>query len=263
MKKLWVWALALWLMAGIVCVAAAENEERIAVYRLEETGGDVYTVGSIGADSGYVVEGYTYPPEGSALADYFLTSGAIQWGKIRYTNQQGQVETGLIVLNPEVIIGERQYTEVEAAEAEKRHSAFGNSYVFVPMAATAEKAYVLCQELTMRRDADYSAAAVGTLHWGDVCTVASATADGWVEVSVSGQGNAWVRSEYLLIDLIYFTAASVNTPVYGMPDASAQRVGLITTGDQYAVIGLWGDYWAISLRGASGFVSVTDGTVGN
>ena len=45
-----------------------------------------------------------------------------------------------------------------------------------------------------------------------------------------------------------------ETPVYAIPSSSSKRIGLIRSETSYPIIEEFNDFFAISLRGASGFV---------
>lgn len=250
------WLLALLLLCLMLPITALADEvaaQDIPVYQIEPANGLVYTDGVLPAGTAYSVTGITYPEEGTALADFFITSAPIQWGRFVTSDDS---RTGLMVMNPNVILEQRTYTELEAVEAEKRFQAYGNSYVFTPPDDTLphpfETALVLCQSLTLRAQPDVTSAPLASLPYGTLLTCSSAWHPGWLEVTVDDQ-TGWVRDEFLLLDPQYITF-SAETPVLAWPSPDAPWIGLLDAGTSAPVLGVSNGYTVISLRGASGFV---------
>lgn len=253
MKK-WL-LLLLCLMLPMAALADQVAAQDIPVYQIEPANGFVYTDGAIPAGTAYSVIGVTYPEPGTALADYFVTSETIVWGQFVLSDGS---RTGLIVMNPGVILGEQTYTELEAAEAEARFRAYGNNYTFTPLedddqVHPGETALVLCQSLTFRDRPDVSGSALAYLPYESVLTCTGNWYPGWLEVIADGQ-TGWVREEFLLLDPQYITFAA-ETPVLAWPSSDAPWIGLLDAGSAVPVLGEWDEYMIISLRGASGFVA--------
>ena len=252
MKRLLL--LLLCLCLPLTALADVVAPVDIPVYQIEPANGFVYADGVLPAGTAYSVSEHIFPEEGTALADYFITSGPIEWG--RMTTSDG-IRTGLIVLNPGVILGERAYSEAEAAEAEARFAAYGDSYAFTTLdhpnaAHPMETALVLCESLTLRTQPDTAAPALTTLPYGTSLTCTSMWHPGWLEVTANGQ-TGWVRREFLLLDPQYVTF-SAETPVLAWPSPDAPWIGLLDAGSTAPILGECGGYTVISLRGASGFV---------
>ena len=254
MKKGLLALLLLYLMLPAIAMADQVAAQDIPVYQIEPANGFVYTDGVIPAGTAYSITGVTYPEPGTALADYFVTSETIVWG--RFVLSDGS-RTGLIVMNPGVILYEQTYTELEAAEAEARFRAYGNNYTFTPLededlVHPGEAALVLCQSLTLRDQPLTTASALMSLPYGTVLTCTGVRHPGWLEVTADGQ-TGWVREEFLLLDPQYVTF-SAETPVLAWPSSDAPWIGLLDAGSAVPVLGEWDEYTIISLRGASGFV---------
>lgn len=252
MKK-WL-LLLLCLMLPAIALADEVAAQDIPLYRIEPANGMLYADGVIPAGTVYSVKGVTCPEAGTALAEAFNTSGPIQWGQVSFSFSD---RTGLIVMNPGVILGERIFSEVEAAEAERRYAAYGNAYVFTPqehddLPHLMETALVLCQSLTLRAQPSTSAKALASLPYGTEITCTSNWHPGWLEATVDGQ-TGWVREEFLLLDPRYITL-STETPVLAWPSSDAPWIGLLDAGSTVPVLGECDGYTVISLRGASGFV---------
>lgn len=253
MKK---WLLALLLLCLMLPVTALADQatQNIPVYQVEPTNGFVYVEGVLLAGTEYTVTGITTPDAGTALADYFITSAPIVWGK--FVTADG-MRTGLIVMNPNVILWQRTYTEMEAAVAEARYRAYGNAYVFTPTNGQGnyyyvQTALVLSQRLTLREQPKTSAKGLKTLSYGAIVTCTGMREPGWVEAIVDDK-IGWVRDEFLLFDPQYITFDS-ETPVLAWPSPNAPWVGLLDAGTTAPVMGVYNGYTVISLRGASGFV---------
>ena len=230
-------------------VAAAD----IPVYQIEPANCIVYTDGVIPAGTAYSVIGVTYPAEGTSLGDYFVTNAPIQWGHVSYQNGK----MGLIVMNPNVILSQRTYTEMEAVAAEARHKLNGSSYAFTPWgyetsAPTMQTALVICHNLTIRETPDTRAKGLVYLSYGDTITCTGNQHPGWLEATANGQ-TGWVRREFLLLSPQYITFEK-ETPVLAWPSPDAPWVGLLDAGTSSPILGEYNGYTVISLRGASGFV---------
>ena len=254
MKRFLLVLLCLLLPAAALADEVAAQD--IPVYQIEPANGFVYEAGVIPAGTTYGVSRHCFPEEGTALADYFITSGPIEWGQ--FTTWDGG-QSGLIVLNPGVILGERSFSsEVEAAEAEARYRAYGNAYVFTPLehdslAHPGEAALVLCESLTLRDQPSTTAAPLVALPYGTVLTCTGNGHPGWLEVTADGR-TGWVRREFLLLSPQYVTFAA-ETPVLAWPSSDAPWIGLLDAGVSVPVLGECDGYTVVSLRGASGFVA--------
>ena len=230
-------------------VAAAD----IPVYQIDPANGLLYADGVLSAGTAYLLTEHVVPDPGTALADYFITSGSIEWG--RFITSDGSW-TGLIVLNPGVILGERVFSsEAEAAEAERRYAAYGDAYVFLPMNhedTDGNTALVLCESLTLRALPEVSAPALASLPYGTTLLCTGVWQPGWLEVTVEQQ-TGWVREEFLLLNPRFITFAG-ETPILAWPSPDAPWVGLLSAGTSAPILGECDGYTVISLRGASGFV---------
>ena len=112
--------------------------------------------------------------------------------------------------------------------------------------------YVLCETLTVRERPQSTAKALTTLPYGSHIRIIESV-DNWYRITDSTV-YGWVRSEYVLVQPEMFSPTE-ETPVYALPDAQAKRVGLLDAGSgPYAIIDRYGNFLAISLRGACGFV---------
>lgn len=252
MKRLLLLLLCLMLPAAALAEFVATQD--IQVYQIEPANCIVYSDGVIPAGAAYTVIGVTYPAEGTSLGDYFVTSAPIQWGHVSYQDNK----MGLIVMNPDVILQQRTYSELEAVAAEARHRLNGCSYPFTPWgyedaAPATETALVICHNLTIREQPDTRAKGLVYLSYGDTITCTGNRHPGWLEATANGQ-TGWVRREFLLLSPQYITFET-ETPVLAWPSPDAPWVGLLDAGTTSPVLGEYNGYTVISLRGASGFVA--------
>lgn len=257
MKRLF----ALLLMLSLALFSLPARADKVAaadipIYQVVEETGDVYTSGHISAGDVYTIRGECIPPEGTALADFYITSAPIHWGQVEYNYLNGQEKrTGLIVLNPDVILCQRQYTEIESAEADARYIAFGNRYEFTAADSHVHpqaELLVLCESLSLREAPDSSAAVKATLAYGTAVQATGETHPGWLCVSHGGM-TGWVREDYLLPSPAYLDL-SAETPVYAYPAPDAPRIALLDAGTRCPIIAKLDGWTVISLRGASGWM---------
>lgn len=120
---------------------------------------------------------------------------------------------------------------------------------------SATRAYVLCESLTVRADRDQSAKAVATLKFGESFLTWESW-DGWCNCYYSdGREVGWVKNQYVVIDPAMYVTTT-ETPVYAYPD-SMKRVALLDPGLNLPIIHDSGEWYVVSLRGASGWIRKT------
>ena len=124
------------------------------------------------------------------------------------------------------------------------------------------QAVVLCNELTVRREANAGSDAVQTLKYGERIIVQPETG-GWARCFLSDsvdRGPAgWVNEDYLAIDPAWYRTEG-KTPVYAWNDASAPKVALLDKDVTLPILKVEGDWLIVSLRGAVGCIYVQNGT---
>lgn len=248
MKKL-----AFLLMVILVCMVYSTGladilTEAKDVYNLTSDGTsiEIDEVIDIGTSYG-ILESIT--TDGNSPFDTrFSSSAPIIWQKIYYTNRQGVAREGWIISNPEVIT---EYHFDLTDNSASFHDAEWNGYPTV-----TGLGFVLCESLSLRERPITTAVALTTLPYGVTCEILDGN-DSWYIVAYNAPDGyryeGYVRNAYVLANPQYFHA-SAETAVYAMPSVEAKRVGLIDAGTSYPIVGEMGDYYAISLRGASGFV---------
>ena len=117
--------------------------------------------------------------------------------------------------------------------------------------------FVLCESLTVREQPDTAAQAVTTLPYAATFEIRGGV-DPWYWMTYNapdgGRYEGYVRSEYVLVDPQAYRPTA-ETAVYAMPSTDSKRVALIDAGTSCPIIGEMDGFYAISLRGASGFVA--------
>jgi len=117
------------------------------------------------------------------------------------------------------------------------------------------QAEVLCEELTMRKEADASSKAVKTLKYGSLILV-DKQVGGWAYCldSDSEDANAgWVNAEYIVIDPAHYRTET-KKPVYAWDDTQAPKVALLSANTTLPILKEEGDWLLVSLRGAVGWI---------
>ena len=123
------------------------------------------------------------------------------------------------------------------------------------------RAEILCDSLTVRKEASADSEAVKTLHYGDFLLVDMNQSNGWVICyfgdDVDGGPEGWVNTEYIIIDPSWYRTDD-TTPVYAWNDTSALKVALLDKGTTLPILKDEGDWLIVSLRGAAGWIHKND-----
>ena len=116
------------------------------------------------------------------------------------------------------------------------------------------RAVVLCESLSVSDERDGSV--IDKLYFGDTF-MTSESWDGWANCTYAdGSKSGWVRSDYIVIDPAYCLTDS-QTAVYAYGNTMAPRVALLDSGTKLPIIAEMGDWYVVSLRGASGWIRKT------
>ncbi|MBQ3156985.1 MAG: hypothetical protein IJB81_08685 [Clostridia bacterium] len=194
-------------------------------------------------------EGTEYVPiekivaqDGTAFDVYYFSDFPIEWIRILYRDRKGAVQQGWIVVNPDAITGINMHVFDDTSDEAYNGDALG---------------IVLCESLSLREQPDAASTRLHTMTYGTCCTM-TAEIGAWYKVSYCDEDHlhhsGWVRKEYVLVNPNYFIPDG-ETPVYALPSGNSKRVGLIYGETGYPIIGEMNGFFAISLRGASGFVA--------
>ena len=127
------------------------------------------------------------------------------------------------------------------------HETAGSEYP-----AGSSTGYVLCESLSMRESPDPYANVIATLTYGTTFSISQKNGSWWYAQANGKSG--WINSSYALLDPQYYYAAT-ETPVFAYASADAKRIGLIDAGTQLAIIAETNEYYIVSFRSASGFIS--------
>lgn len=190
-------------------------------------------------------EGTEYEPietltaqTGTAFDSYFYADDPIEWAKISYQDRDGLMRQGWMVVNPEAVTG------INMSVFEDSNEEY-NGY---------DQGFVLCETLSLRESPN--AELLTTLGYGAYCTIIGEDGS-WYHVIYRDERDrrysGWVQKDYVLVNPSYFHPDG-ETPVYAVPSVDSKRIGLISEGTDYPIIGEYNGFWVISLRGASGFV---------
>ena len=258
MKKFTIALLVgLTLSLGIVSCTAETLTQMTDVFELTDNGQDLQMITSLNEGTQYEPLEYLMAQTGSIFDSYYNSNAPIEWIRISYQDGNGYTRQGWIVANPDVITGIKYYSGDEMGNPD-----FIGNFNFGGEFNGYDSGIVLCESLSLREGPDVTYGLIDTLSYGENVTILEENGswyhvvypvaepqsyDEWVWVG------GWVRKEYLLINPDYFTPDR-ETPVYAVPSVSSKRVGLISSGTSYPIIGEFNGFLAISLRGASGFV---------
>ena len=117
------------------------------------------------------------------------------------------------------------------------------------------QAVVLCEELTVHREASASSGTVEILNYGDLPIVMDQK-DGWAYCALGDAEDSpkgWVNSAYIAIDPSWYRTEG-KTTVYAWNDTSAPRVALLSKGTTLPILKEEGNWLIVSLRGATGWI---------
>ena len=121
--------------------------------------------------------------------------------------------------------------------------------------ATAE---VIAKSVTMRDKPSLSAAKVVSIPAEACLTVQEAVDDDWVKATyTSDKGRSYtgyVRTAYIVVNPEYITLRRSNTPAYSIPSREGKLLGSLPKLTSLCVMGTWGDYYVVWLRGGSAFI---------
>lgn len=115
----------------------------------------------------------------------------------------------------------------------------------------AYRAVVLCESLSVCDERNGTV--IDTLYFGDTFMTCESR-DGWADCNYAdGSKSGWVRSDYIVIDPAYYLT-DAQTAVYAYADGSAPKVALLPGGVKLPILAEMNGWYAVSLRGASGWI---------
>ena len=124
-------------------------------------------------------------------------------------------------------------------------------------------AVVLCEELTLREKPSASSKALQTLNYGDRPIAVGADSpegpmkeNGFVYCTLGDSEDSpcgWINADYVVINPAWYVTEK-DTAVYAWNDSAAYKVALLGKGTRLPILKEEGDWYIISLRGASGWI---------
>ena len=115
---------------------------------------------------------------------------------------------------------------------------------------------VLCDSLSAHQEPSFSSPSVQTLHYGDRIIVMD-TQDGWAKAALSDDVDGepvWVSEDFVAVDPAYYRTEG-DTAVYAWNDTGAKKVAFLDAGTTLPILRDDGDWIAVSLRGAAGWIN--------
>ncbi len=120
-------------------------------------------------------------------------------------------------------------------------------------------ATVLAQNVTLRDAASYNGKSLTSIPNGAVVDVVQENG-AWLLVRYAGAKGSyegWILREYVVLNAMTIILRSSNTAVYAAPSQASPKVGSLPCYTALPVIGMWGDFYIVSLRSASGFIHMS------
>ncbi len=124
-------------------------------------------------------------------------------------------------------------------------------------------AVVLCEKLTMREQPDSNSEVVQTLYYSDLPIVVGADRpegpeeeNGYVYCTLGDSEDSpcgWINADYILINPAWYVT-EYDTPVYAWDGFDAPKVALLDSGTRLPILKEEGDWYVVSLRGATGWI---------
>lgn len=74
--------------------------------------------------------------------------------------------------------------------------------------------------------------------------------NGFYAVEYNGQ-IGWINKDYVVLSTLEIVLQESNVPAYIAPDTSSKKVGSLSRGTRYRVIGFYDNYYIVNLRGAA------------
>lgn len=120
--------------------------------------------------------------------------------------------------------------------------------------AEATQGLVIGEEVSVYASPNANSNIVATATYGEMLQVLTEQQT-WYQVRSDASATGYVLKRNLVGDPEQVTALSNGTQLYAMPNLSSKTVGELQAGEQLYVIGEFDNFWAVSLRTASAFVS--------
>ncbi|MBQ8161454.1 MAG: SH3 domain-containing protein [Clostridia bacterium] len=121
-------------------------------------------------------------------------------------------------------------------------------------------AVVLAKSLTLRKSASVNAGKVTSASSGDTLKVLERAGD-WTRVALQKSGKSqegWVLTEYIVFSPLVLTLRRSNTSIYSAPDRNSKLISSLAKDTELQVTGTYGNFWVVTVRTASGFLSMSE-----
>lgn len=119
---------------------------------------------------------------------------------------------------------------------------------------------VISKNATIRSKASYNGKKLASVPGGTEILLTGEPENGWRKVQyVEGkkkQVEGWMREEYVVQNPIILTLRKSNIPAYSAPSHGSKLVGSLAKYTQLYVIGIWDEFYVVSLRDASAFIPI-------
>lgn len=117
---------------------------------------------------------------------------------------------------------------------------------------------VISKSATIRSKASYNGKKLATVPGGTEILITAEPENGWRKVQYVESKNkrveGWMREEYVVQNPIILTLRKSNIPAYSAPSHGSKLVGSLAKYTQLYVIGIWDEFYVVSLRDASAFI---------
>lgn len=120
--------------------------------------------------------------------------------------------------------------------------------------AEATQGLVIGEEAAIYASPNVSSDIVATASYGEMLQVLTEQQT-WYQVRSGANTTGYVLKRSLVGDPEQITALNDGTQLYAMPSLNSKTLGELQAGEQLYVIGELDNFWAVSLRTASAFVS--------
>ncbi|MDR1569031.1 MAG: SH3 domain-containing protein [Oscillospiraceae bacterium] len=157
-----------------------------------------------------------------------------------------------------------QYNSVKIYDPASKRAGWIRANALVFQQQYVNIGVVICSSVSIRAEANTRATLLKNAPNGAVVNIVSEYS-GWYQIQYSDPSTGQLIEGYARTDFIMaqpsFTIIDKLTDVYAMPQRGSKKVGQVAKGATLMILGQMGDYYAVNLRSASGFVLINDVTV--
>lgn len=118
-------------------------------------------------------------------------------------------------------------------------------------------AIVITKSATIRSEPSLQGKKVVSVDGESSVLVLGRFENNWAEVQYAKNGKkytGWINQNYIVSNYLTLTLRKSNVPAYCAPSREAKIVGSLPKYTQLIVIGMWDDFYIVSLRNASAFI---------